>query len=215
MAAPAFEMSASTTRTACAVALRLERAMRRGRARIALRGFVALRATRFLGSHDSCGAREACKIRLRARFSSVIAYARYYFVIDANKVPLQCGQEARQSTFKRSPTLHTAQTATFAGRSRVVHSDSRSTCTATTQRRPTTQRRRRSRTNGSTDDDEGHYLFLLLAQPRAAATRVKARAAARHILYSSSKRCPTPTSRASRGTRTTCPATSSRRRTPL
>ena len=29
MAAPAFEMSASTTRTACAVALRLERAMRR------------------------------------------------------------------------------------------------------------------------------------------------------------------------------------------
>ena len=95
-------MGASTTRAACAVALRLERLMRRRRARIALRGLFALRATRFLGSHDSCGAREACKIRLRARnFSSVIAYARYYFVIDANKVPLQCGQEGKQRSRRR------------------------------------------------------------------------------------------------------------------
>ena len=39
MAAPTLDMGASTTRAACAVALRLEIAMRRRRARIALRSF--------------------------------------------------------------------------------------------------------------------------------------------------------------------------------
>ena len=170
------------------------------RARIALRGFVALRATRFLGSHDSCGAREACKIRLRARnFSSVIAYARYYFVIDANKVPLQCGQEARQTTFKRSPHLFThsadshlrgsapeLSTAThvaplpsdYAAPTRLRSADA----AAAAQMAPPTRRRRPATC----------FLLALLAQ-RAATFAPRPRLAApraRHILYSSSKPLP-------------------------
>ena len=78
-------MGASTTRAACAVALRLEILMRRRRARIALRVFDALRATRLFeitrllwgaGGVQDMSQREM-------KFPSVVCYARYYLVIDA------------------------------------------------------------------------------------------------------------------------------------
>ena len=131
--------------------------------------------------------------------SSVIAYARYYFVIDANKVPLQCGQEARQSTFKRSPHLFThsadshlrgsAPELSTATHVAPLHSDyaaptrlRSADAAAAAQMAPPTRRRRPATC----------FLFALLAQ-RATTFAPRPRLASprhRHKLASSSKPLP-------------------------
>ena len=167
MAAPAFEMSASTTRAACAVALsaRVERCGGR-RARIALRALFALRATRFLGSHESCGAREACRVSMTSA-SLVLVLLRTLGII-CSLMPTKCiavrpGRHRDTSLSSLHTCSDAAHTATFAGALQSCPQRSRShPCSDTTQRHaaaaaqmaPPTRRRRPATS----------FLLALLAQ---------------------------------------------------